>query len=67
MKYSALQTLFTLAFLLLLSACSGNSIYRSNLDAICSYKPTNDCAKSAVQVSAVNSDKEYHLAFVEYD
>jgi len=51
---------------LLLSACSGNEIYRKDY-AVCAYNASGDCPQNALQVHAPGEQDEYHLGFVEYD
>lgn len=63
---SSFTILFVPILLFLLGACAGNDIYRDDYTP-CIYSSANDCAHSAVQVSASGKDHEFHLGFVEYD
>ena len=66
MTYRTTQTLFSLTLLLLVSACSSNSIYRGLYEP-CTFQASTDCAQNALQAHAPGSEDEYHLGFVEYD
>ncbi len=61
-RLSAIIILFRLV-----AGCSHNQIYRSQFDSVCAYKIKGDCEKQALQIYSGEEDKEYHLAFVEYD
>ena len=60
------QNIFLLTLLLLLTACSSNSIYRSDYK-VCNYNASGDCSKHALQVHALDKTDEYRLAFIEFD
>lgn len=59
---------FSLVVLLsALSACSGNTSYRGNIQTTCIAQQETDCADSALQHHAPKQADEYHLGFVEFD
>ena len=66
MNYRSCQNIFVLTLLLLLTACSSNSIYRSDYKT-CNYNASGDCSKNALQIHAPDKKDEYRLGFVEFD
>ncbi|MDH5480609.1 MAG: esterase [Nitrosomonas sp.] len=58
--------LILLLFILLLTGCASNKIYRSNY-ALCVENGENNCDTYSIQLKNKDSDGEYTLGFVEID
>jgi len=58
--------LIVLSLSVLLSACAHNAIYRGELSN-CISDSSDDCENHAITHYFPNTDKEFHLGFIEYD
>ena len=66
MSHHQYLAIVTVLLGVLLSACSANTIYRSDL-SFCVSESANRCEKHAISNHHSNSDQEFHLGFIEYN
>ncbi len=66
MSYKKCLVLIVLSLSALLGACAHNEIYRNELNK-CISDSLDNCEKNAIAHHFPNTDKEFHLGFIEYD
>ncbi len=66
MIYKKLLAFVVLILSVLLGACAHNEIYRGELNK-CISDALDNCEKNAIAHHFPNTDKEFHLGFIEYD